>query len=105
MLQMRQGDVFFERVDSIPDGLSVQKRDNRGRIVVAEGEATGHAHAISDPDVICFVDARGDMYLEVGEQSVEVQHEEHGTLTLNQGIYKAFGQREYSPEEIRRVID
>ncbi len=48
--QARQGDVFLERigdVDALPEGLNSVKRD-QGRIVLAYGELTGHAHAIDE---------------------------------------------------------
>ena len=43
----RQGDVLILRVNSVPDGLKVEPRDN-GRVILAYGEVTGHAHAIAD---------------------------------------------------------
>ena len=46
MSPIRQGDVVFYPVEVLPTGTTKTNRDNRGRIVVQEGEATGHAHAI-----------------------------------------------------------
>ena len=43
--QLRQGDVLLIRVASIPEGARRVKR-RRGPIVLAAGEATGHAHQI-----------------------------------------------------------
>ena len=44
----RQGDVLLAPIPALPvDAVSVPRK---GRIVLAEGEATGHAHAIAEPD-------------------------------------------------------
>lgn len=43
--QARQGDVFIERTDGAkPMGHELPRE--AGRIVLAHGEATGHAHAV-----------------------------------------------------------
>lgn len=110
--QFRQGDVFLERVDAMPvTGLSEVKAD--GRVVLAYGEVTGHAHAIypGEGGVIPakLWDAGAERFLQVMERTA-LQHEEHGAIPLEAGIYRVskFGagtQREYSPEEIRSVAD
>lgn len=41
----RQGDVFLSPVAAVPATSTKTKRDN-GRVVLAYGEVTGHAHAI-----------------------------------------------------------
>jgi hypothetical protein len=43
--QYRQGDVLLIKIDGIPKQASAEK--NPDRIVLAYGEVTGHAHAIS----------------------------------------------------------
>ncbi len=101
--QARQGDVFIEKIGSLPKGVQKFPRKN-GRIILAEGEVTGHAHAIADESVVSFIDAEGSLFLQV-ETETEVIHEEHATITLPPGIYKVVHQREYSPQEIRRVQD
>ena len=45
--QYRQGDVLIVPVRSMPGGMARRERDG-GRIVLAYGEVTGHAHAIFD---------------------------------------------------------
>jgi hypothetical protein len=42
---IRQGDVFLSPVVAIPKSAKKTKRDD-GRVVLAYGEVTGHAHAI-----------------------------------------------------------
>jgi hypothetical protein len=102
----RQGDVLIRRVDSIPTGAKLVKRDE-GRIVLAYGEVTGHAHAIMDREAelltVPDVDAR---FLRIMASSgVELRHEEHATIKLPAGNYEIVQQREYTPEAIVRVVD
>lgn len=44
---LRQGDVLLTPVKSLPQGCTEVPLD-KGRIVLAYGEVTGHAHAIAD---------------------------------------------------------
>jgi hypothetical protein len=99
----RQGDVLIEAVKTLPGGLKPAKRAG-GRIILAEGETTGHAHAIVDKEVESFVDEQGNLYLSVEAETV-VKHEEHGAITLPIGYYKITRQREYAPDAIRNVAD
>jgi hypothetical protein len=64
VVQYRQGDVFLERVASIPKGAKPVKRD-AGRVVLAYGEVTGHAHAIADKHVTMLEVDEGIRYLDV----------------------------------------
>jgi hypothetical protein len=101
----RQGDVLIEPLPAgtrIPDGASAVPRD-QGRVVLAYGERTGHAHAIHDEEalLLAFGDER---FLKLGA-SVMLRHEEHDAIPLPAGDYEVIQQREYSPEAIRNVRD
>lgn len=99
----RQGDVLLRPVKAIPDDAKHQ--EVKDRIVLAYGEVTGHAHAIHDlENVDVFVGANGEMYLQV-KSDASLVHEEHATIALPAGNYERVIQREYSPEEIRDVMD
>lgn len=111
--QLRQGDVWIERVPSgqLPEGLVELARD-RGRIVLAYGEVTGHAHAIAERNATLFgrpgTDERWLVIRPSGanvESGAVVRHEEHAAIPLAPGVYKILRQKEYSPEEIRYVAD
>lgn len=105
MTQFRQGDVWVE-TDSIPDGAVAATRDDRGRIVLALGEQTGHAHAILEPEVEQFTVAdQVDRWLRVRGGGATIVHEEHGPIALPPGEFRVQIQREYSPAEIRQVLD
>lgn len=47
-MQYRQGDILLVRVEKLPGKLKSIEREN-GRVVLAHGEATGHAHSVSHP--------------------------------------------------------
>ena len=105
MEQARQGDVFIERVNFNPRKKThkVIPRDN-GRVILAYGEVTGHAHAVCEPGVELIELENGERFL-VSGSGISIQHEEHATITLPAGNYRVVRQREYSPEEIRNVAD
>lgn len=106
----RQGDVLVVRIDSIPSGASAE--ESKGRIVLAYGEVTGHAHAIDARDAQSFrtkapvpvFDAQAERFLRVQVEAL-LRHEEHDAIKLPAGDYAVIQQREYSPEEIRNVAD
>jgi hypothetical protein len=98
----RQGDVLIQRVESIPNEAKPVAR-KAGKVVLAEGESTGHAHAIASRHASLLGHA-GAFYLLLLRRSV-LRHEEHGPITLPPGAYRVLRQREYHPEEIRNVAD
>lgn len=96
----RQGDVFLTAVASLPAKDRVERRP-----VLAEGEITGHAHRLQDPASGQVFSVGSDLYLEVIAEKATIIHDEHGPVTLPRGGYAIRIQREYSPKEIRRVVD
>jgi hypothetical protein len=129
--QFRQGDVLLTRVRGrVPKAAVAIPRDN-GRVVLAYGEVTGHAHAIRDEGVALLtlddheamaeaarkllasvgltkMDLRPDDVvgiLEVGADGAALTHDEHETHQFAEGTYVVTRQREYSPEAIRSVAD
>ena len=116
---IRQGDVILVPVKSLPKNLSAVPLHG-GRIVLAFGEVTGHAHAIADHGIseeaaaevaeAAIARARlwraedGSRYLEVREP-VSLVHEEHTAHTVPPGIYELPVQMEYNAATMRRVAD
>jgi hypothetical protein len=102
----RQGDVLLVRVRSIPEALEPVARE-KGLVVLAHGEVTGHAHAIKEAHAALFRDAKGGaVFINVsGEAAVALEHDEHDTINVPPGNYRVIRQREYSPEAIRDVAD
>ena len=94
---LRQGDILLVPVEKVPKGLNEIPRVN-GRIVLAEGEATGHLHAIEAPEAIFKaedIESIEGRFLEV-EAEVALTHPEHDTIVLEPGAYEVRRQREYS---------
>lgn len=100
MTQLQQGDVNIESIKAIP--TDAKKRKSR---VLAEGEATGHAHR-----------AQGDVEMyELGERifmrvlggDCRVIHEEHGEIAIPPGDYEVRRTPEidHFTDEARMVAD
>ncbi len=109
IVKFRQGDVLVTRIEEFPAGLEPVDRD-RGRIVLAYGEVTGHAHAIADRAAELFSAAdmsemEGRFLLVEAEEGVVLAHEEHSTLVIPPGMYRVQRQREYAPEQPVYVAD
>lgn len=105
--QVRQGDVLLVPVDDVPETARPVARA-AGRVILAEGEATGHAHAIRSSGAT-LLETGEERYLRVGGP-VTLDHEEHAPITVVPGTYRVVIQREYVPAEIapslfRRVVD
>lgn len=97
-MQYRHGDLLLIKVEEVPQGA----KRTRGKIL-AEGEATGHAHRLEGP---------GTLYLKDGQLTLRntkptaVVHEEHARIDLPPGTYEVRRQREYQPGELpRQVVD
>ncbi|HET6372677.1 MAG TPA: hypothetical protein VFG76_05185 [Candidatus Polarisedimenticolia bacterium] len=99
---VRQGDVLLMAVpDDGRQGKQLPR--DRGRLVLAYGEVTGHAHAVATKDAEMF-SVKDQTFLRMIERG-ELTHEEHGTIPLDRGLYRVIRQSEYAPEEIRQVAD
>jgi hypothetical protein len=93
---LRQGDVLLIPVDRIPDDAFVVEFGSR--IVLAEGEATGHAHAVLGEGVELVEADDETRYVEViGPRPAKLVHEEHETISLQPGAYEVRRQREFVP--------
>lgn len=104
----RQGDVLVHPIDrsEIPAGLVPAARDARGRLVLARGEATGHAHVVSGAGVTLWTlpDQTEPSILLIDGYG-RLGHEEHGPIPLPAGAYRVVRQREYLPGTWRPVAD
>lgn len=99
----RQGDLLLVSVETIDSAATPVARDRAQRLVLAEGESTGHAHVVLAPDV-ALVEARRVRYIQ-SPKPFEITHEEHAPLRLPAGTFRVVHQREYAPEAIRKVRD
>jgi hypothetical protein len=101
--QFRQGDVMLVAVERLPEGGKLVAREN-GQVVLAHGEATGHAHAIGEAGCALF-DVNDLLYLNIETENCVLSHEEHAPIPLPVGVYRVVRQREYTPLEVRYVAD
>ena len=84
-----------------------------GAVVVAEGEQTGHRHAIFD--AVTFFrddglarDIPSNLYIghiKVPSRGAELRHDEHGTMALGSGTYRVRRQRQAGPLDVHLVTD
>src|SRR5258708_1304585 len=119
----RQGDVaIIATNDRDVSKLKAVPRD-AGRIVLAYGEVTGHAHAIPSAHASLYLDdstvAAPDAMQAIAriggglipdrilraDKPVRLLHEEHAPIELPAGSYIVRIQRESSPVELRNVAD
>jgi hypothetical protein len=108
MFLIRQGDVLVQSAPKSATPADAIARDN-GRIVLAYGEVTGHAHAIHDTEAELFsLPDTDDRFLRIMASSgVSLVHEEHTEIHLPPGDYIVRRQREYVSADMAplRVAD
>lgn len=104
---IRQGDVVLIPIDTLPPGKLVKQARRPGLgLVLAEGEVTGHHHAIATRNCdLHATEESGVTVLEVRAAMAALTHDEHATVAIPSGFYRAVIKRQYSPEAIRRVQD
>ena len=72
-----------------------------GEIILAYGEATGHAHRVrGDAGLIEYNNRR---FLVVNGEPTVLDHEEHGPIALKKGIYDVSLQRQW--DFTRQVVE
>lgn len=108
--EVRHGDVGLIRVDALPAEAVESLTD--GDIVLAVGEATGHAHRVMDRTARIF--RVGDVrYLVIEHPTDLVQtdrsgrvgqrgdgHDLHGAATVERGVFEVVIERDY----VRRAV-
>ena len=99
MNQIAQGDVLLIRRKTLPEGAKRLKTR-----VLAEGEATGHNHALVGEAEVYEV---GPGVLWVVAEEAVLTHQEHGRVTVEPGVWEVRRQRELDPMTgvARRVSD
>jgi hypothetical protein len=107
----RHGDIILEPVELVAWQRNRMHTIKGKKLVVARGEATGHAHVLEASQIVAPEHAQ-DLLLSPRTAESEVvlpkggtiTHEEHGTIALPPGEYAVRRQREHWGVE-RRVSD
>lgn len=105
--QMRQGDLLFDPVETLPAGLEEIQNP-----VLAEGETTGHKHQVVATKAPAqgaafrvYEDDKGNKYLEFLAPG-QVKHEEHRPLFFpERSGYRVKRQRQYEWGKPRIIND
>ena len=97
MERYRQGDVLLVQVEQAPSRCRPVSREE-GKLLLAYGEVTGHAHVVADPDaeLVTHEEAEELFLLVYGDEAV-LEHDEHDPIPLPAGTYRVIRQREYVP--------
>mgnify|MGYP000877223226 CR=1 FL=1 len=102
MKAVRHGDVILVSVTQIPDAA---KQTAKGRVVLAEGEVTGHTHTVEHPSAVMLSDGMR-RYLEIGD-TCQLKHQEHKALKIEPGKYEILIEQEwdYFDQARKTVVD
>jgi hypothetical protein len=108
-----QGDILIEQVGDLERTGAPVAAGTDGAVVVAEGEETGHRHAIYDRvtlfrDDSLARDIPSNLYighLTVEDASARLLHPEHATVTLPRGTYRLRRQRQVEPMDVQPIAD
>jgi hypothetical protein len=97
----RHGDVLLVSIDNPPTQLKPRPSQ-----ILAWGEITGHSHRIAERGAAEVYERNADtLFVHITAPQATLVHEEHKPIVLQQGWYRVWFQREYSPQAIRRVVD
>lgn len=110
----RQGDVLLVPVPQLPPDLTQVLEGPGGRIVLAYGEASGHAHTFAPKAVTALRHWRSaiDMpdYITVPRRGAQLQHEnltggaaDHAPIALPPGHYQVVRQRQQGAPGVRPI--
>ncbi len=104
-----QGDVLFEKIDHLPEGLKPAKAEN-GNFIVTHSE-TGHHHVVLERSAQMLIDETNESiaYIQAND-NCEIKHlrdyDTHESIALNKGdIVRVRRQREYTPQGFRKAQD
>jgi hypothetical protein len=108
-----QGDLLIERVPDVAPSGTLAEAAEGVPLVLLEGEATGHCHAIGeratlfrDDDLARDIPAGLYLgHLRIAAAYARVTHQEHAPLTLPRGTYRVRRQRELGPRDARVLAD
>lgn len=90
-----QGDLRIIKISNLPK--NAKKREGK---VLVYGEATGHAHKLSEGEVYEL----NDRILFTVPTGATIIHEEHYPIPLEKGDYEIIRQREYTKDNMTSLV-
>lgn len=98
MNMKRQGDILFKKTTETPKNVEVR------RLVIAEGEQTGHNHVLVAEVGSTIL---GDKTLFSISGKAKLTHQEHDTIEFGTDTYMVINEREwdYVAKQAEKVID
>lgn len=102
----RQGDVIVIPVKkgAVDKKMAEEVKPVGGKLILAEGEATGHHHAIPAGRHNHLYQTAAGMLMTLA-YAAKLTHQEHGEIDLPAGEYKVLRQREWVQGKERNVQD
>ena len=99
----QQGDVCLKKLTALPTGNT--KVISKNKIVLAEGETTGHYHGLMEKDSE-LLEIDGVRILNLKKKST-LTHQEHKPITLDAGIWQVgiVNEFDYFSHMQRKVVD
>ena len=100
---IQQGDVVLRRINDLPKGD--RKSLSKKRMVLAEGEVTGHNHVIEEDSSELF--SIGDAVFLGLKKAATLTHQEHKPITVEEGLWEVGRVQEYDyfSQMKRKVVD
>ena len=103
-----QGDLLVESAEAATVSGDIVHTARSGSAVIAEGEATGHAHRLAGTftwyrDDALARDIPQGLYMghvQVQGPAARLTHEEHAPLALQEGTYRMRRQRQLEPTDV-----
>lgn len=101
---IRQGDVLLIKRNELPKDAKPVAEEN-GRIILLRGEVTGHHHSFAVADGVKGFQVGEKLWVEV-PKAAPLEHQEHDTIPVPEGIYEMAEQVEDDGlEDARAVAD
>jgi hypothetical protein len=102
---VRQGDILVVPIERDIQGDAVAAK--KGKLVVAEGELTGHHHFVKASSAVVLTDDGVDKFIEV-QEAAQLKHQTHRALHLPEGNSVVIQQRRVTPGSdhmVRAIYD